>query len=322
MSEFTLHFFDGIEPQELESFMGVVDQAQSGDTVTIDLCNGGGSVFHGIAICDRMAVAQSNGIKFVANVWGFSASAACLVALSCDEINMSPNSALMYHSAWNFDGTVDEGIEIANLGQKTLLSKRIGKISSEDFNGEDHWITATQALEAGIIDNIIGNATSSESSQDLRIAARYIFGGMDMQELKKAKAEEQIKPQEEEQKAPVEEEKKAPEAEGECGEENKDDPKAEDLDILEMIANRLEDIEKRLSVLEGAGNKVEESNPQPEPSARRKALMQKLASVCAPMPSAHTNPVAVSESPSEEATRFKSVYKNFDSIMADYIKRK
>lgn len=321
MSELTLHFFDGIEPQELESFMSVVDKAQSGDTVTIDLCNGGGSVFHGIAICDRMAVAQSNGIKFVANVWGFSASAACLVALSCDEINMSPNSALMYHSAWNFDGTVDEGIEIANLGQKTLLSKRIGKISSEDFNGEDHWITSTQALEAGIIDNIIGNATSSESSQDLRIAARYIFGGMDMQELKKAKAEEQIKPQEEEQKAPVEEQK-APEAEGECGEENKDDPKAEDLDILEMIANRLEDIEKRLSVLEGAGNKVEESNPQPEPSARRKALMQKLASVCAPIPSAHTNPVAVSESPSEEATRFKSVYKNFDSIMADYIKRK
>lgn len=321
MSEFTLHFFDGIEPQELESFMSVVDQAQAGDTVTIDLCNGGGSVFHGIAICDRMAVAQSNGIKFVANVWGFSASAACLVALSCDEINMSPNSALMYHSAWNFDGTVDEGIEIANLGQKTLLSKRIGKISSDDFNGEDHWVTATQALEAGIIDSIIGNATSSESSQDLRIAARYIFGGMDMQELKKAKAEEQMMPQEEEKKAPVEEQK-APEAEGECGEENKDDPKAEDLDILEMIANRLEDIEKRLSVLEGAGNKVEESNPQPEPSARRKALMQKLASVCAPMPSAHTNPVAVSESPSEEATRFKSVYKNFDSIMADYIKRK
>ena len=304
-----LHFFDGIDTAELEAFSRAVAGAESGDVITLDFCNGGGSVFHGIAICDMMADARAKGAKFVSNIWGYAASAACLVALSADEVYMSPNAALMYHSAWCAGECDDPAIPLANSIQQTILSKRIARISSKDFNGEDHWVTASQALELGIIDNIIGNASSVEDSQDIRVAARFIW--------RTEMSKEPVK---------AEDVRKEEEAKAECSEEeNKEEPKAEDdIDLLEAIVQRLEGIERRLAVLEGEGKKVDEANPEPAPSAsaRRKALMQKLSAVCAPMPSVAVKPVAVAETPEEEAKRFKATYKNFDALMADFIKRK
>lgn len=311
-----LHFFDGIDTAELEAFSRAVSGAESGDVITLDFCNGGGSVFHGIAICDMMTDARAKGAKFISNIWGYAASAACLVALSADEVYMSPNAALMYHSAWGMNGDDDPAIPLANSIQQTILSKRIAKISSKDFNGEDHWVTASQALELGIIDSIIGNSTSDDDSRDIRVAAQFIYGGRKMAEILKAEAAQEM-----EEKKDEEKEAKA----AECSEEEKEAPKAEDgdIDILEAIVQRLEGIERRLAVLEGEGNKAdEEAEPAPSVSARRKALMQKLNAVCAPMPSVAVKPVAVAETPEEEAKRFKATYKNFDSLMADFIKRK
>ena len=312
-----LHFFDGIDTAELEAFSRAVAGAESGDVITLDFCNGGGSVFHGIAICDMMNAARAKGAKFISNIWGYAASAACLVALSADEVYMSPNAALMYHSAWCVDGGDDPAIPLANSIQQTILSKRIARISSKDFNGEDHWVTASQALELGIIDNIIGNSTSVEDLQDIRVAAQFIYGGRKMAEILKAEAAQEMEEKEEEKKD-------APEAESGC-DENKEEPKAEDgdIDLLEAIVQRLEGIERRLAVLEGEGKKADdEGEPAPSASARRKALMQKLNAVCAPMPSVAVKPVAVAETPDEEAKRFKATYKNFDALMADFIKRK
>ena len=311
-----LHFFDGIDTAELESFSRAVAGAESGDVITLDFCNGGGSVFHGIAICDMMTDARAKGAKFISNIWGYAASAACLVALSADEVYMSPNAALMYHSAWCVDGDDDPAIPLANSIQQTILSKRIARISSKDFNGEDHWVTASQALELGIIDSIIGNSTSDDDSRDIRVAAQFIYGGRKMAEILKAEAAQEM-----EEKKDEEKEAKA----AECSEEEKEAPKAEDgdIDLLEAIVQRLEGIERRLDVLEGEGKKAdEEGEPAPSASARRKALMQKLNAVCAPMPSVAVKPVAVAETPDEEAKRFKATYKNFDALMADFIKRK
>ena len=312
-----LHFFDGIDTAELEAFSRAVANASSGDVITLDFCNGGGSVFHGIAICDMMNDARAKGAKFISNIWGYAASAACLVALSADEVYMSPNAALMYHSAWCVGECDDPAIPLANSIQQTILSKRIARISSKDFEGDDHWVTASQALELGIIDNIIGNPTSVEDLQDIRVAAKFIYGGRKMAEILKAEAAQEMEEKEEEKKD-------APEAESGC-DENKEEPKAEDgdIDLLEAIVQRLEGIERRLAVLEGEGKKADdEGEPAPSASARRKALMQKLSAVCAPMPSVAVKPVAVAETPDEEAKRFKATYKNFDALMADFIKRK
>jgi hypothetical protein len=232
---------------------------------------------------------------------------------------MSANSALMYHSAWNASGQVDEGIKIANSAQQTLLSTRISKISARDFEGDDHWVTAPEARELGIIDSIIGNSTSDDDSRDIRVAAHFIYGGRKMAEILKAEAEaaQELEERKDEEK----------EAKADCSEEEKDaKAKAEedgDIDLMEAIVQRLEGIESRLAALEGGGeDEKKEDDKKEDASARRKALMQKLNAVCAPMPSVAVKPVAVAETPEEEAQRFKATYKNFDALMADFIKRK
>ena len=235
-----LHFFDGIDTAELEAFSRAVANASSGDVITLDFCNGGGSVFHGIAMCDMMNAARANGVKFISNVWGYAASAACLVALSADEVYMSENAAIMYHSAWSPFGGDNPAISVANAAQQKLLAGRISKISEKDFEGDDHWISADAASELGIIDGFIGSKNGADS-ENVRLAAQYIFGGLNM---KKEKVNAEVE---------------AVKAEAPCMEEKKDEneePKALDddimtIDVLEQLAQRLEKIEERLSALEG-----------------------------------------------------------------------
>ena len=253
--QYTIHFFDGIEPGELETFSQVVAKAESGDNVTIEFCNGGGSVFHGIAICDMMASARLRGVTFTSNVWGYAASAACLVALSADHVFMSPNAALMYHSAWSPFGGDNPGIAVANSVQQKLLAGRISKISEKDFSdGDEHWVTADAAHDLGIIDGFIGNSVNREDSENIRLAARYIYsGGKTMKDVEKTKVKAEVE-------APV------VKAEAPCmeNEEKKDEEvKALDddimtIDVMERIVQRLDEIEKRLGVLEGEGKKADD----------------------------------------------------------------
>ena len=246
-----LHFFDGIDTAELEAFSRAVANASSGDVITLDFCNGGGSVFHGIAMCDMMNTARANGVKFISNIWGYAASAACLVALSADEVYMSENAAIMYHSAWCPFGGDNPAISVANAAQQKLLAGRISKISEKDFEGDDHWISADAASELGIIDGFIGSKNGADS-ENVKLAAQYIFGGLDMKKTEKLNAEvEAVKAE-----APCIEEKK--------NEEKKDEEmKALDddimtIDVLEQMAQRLDEIEKRLGVLEGEGKKTDD----------------------------------------------------------------
>ena len=239
-----LHFFDGIDTAELEAFSRAVAGAESGDVITLDFCNGGGSVFHGIAMCDMMNTARANGAKFISNIWGYAASAACLVALSADEVYMSENAAIMYHSAWSPFGGDNPAISVANAAQQKLLAGRISKISEKDFEGDDHWITADAASELGIIDGFIGSKNGADS-ENVRLAAQYIFGGMDMKKTEKLNAEvEAVKAE-------------APCMENEEEKKNEETKALDDdimtVDVLEQMAQRLEEIEKRLAALEGEG---------------------------------------------------------------------
>ena len=242
-----LHFFDGIDTAELEAFSRAVAGTESGDVITLDFCNGGGSVFHGIAICDMMNAARANGAKFISNIWGYAASAACLVALSADEVYMSPNAAIMYHSAWSPFGGDNPAISVANAAQQKLLAGRISKISEKDFEGDDHWISADAASELGIIDGFIGSKNGADS-ENVRLAAQYIFGGLNMKKNEKLNAEVEVKAE-----APCNEEEKK-------NEETKamDADDAMTIDVLEQLAQRLEKIEERLAVLEGEGKKADD----------------------------------------------------------------
>lgn len=247
-----LRFFDDIDADELEALSSAIDSAEEGEEILIELANGGGSAFHGIAMADRMQHArEEKAIKFLCNIWGFAFSAASLVALSCDVVNMSRNAALMYHSAWGAPSNHDEGIEAANRAQLNILSRRISGIKADDFDGEDHWIDAETALDNKIIDSIIGRESKEGS---FRIAAKAIFGGEKMEEEKKDQVQT---------------------------DENKE-VKADEIsqvDLLEKIVERLDAIEHRVGVLEGEGKKDNdelEASCDDDSQKRLNALYAKL----------------------------------------------
>jgi ATP-dependent protease ClpP protease subunit len=255
-----LRFFDDIDADELEALSAAIDSAEEGEEILIELANGGGSAFHGIAMADRMQHArEEKAIKFICNIWGFAFSAASLVALSCDIVNMSRNAALMYHSAWGAPSHHDEGIEAANRAQLNILSRRISGIKADDFDGEDHWIDAETALDNKIIDSIIGRESKEGS---FRIAAKAIFGGEKMEEEKKDQVQT---------------------------DENKE-VKADEIsqvDLLEKIVERLDAIEHRVGVLEGEGKKDNdelEASCDDDSQKRLNALYAKLLKPYAKVP--------------------------------------
>lgn len=317
MSKYTYYMMEDIEESTARDFAEFLATVEDGSDVTIQMLSHGGLVFAGLGVCQMIAQAQNRGVVFSVCVYGLAASAASDITLACDHIYMAEGSQILIHSAF---GGSDEGIERANVQQIALVRKRLPEYSDKDLE-QDHWFDAAEAVKIGLADDYI--KSSNETKAVYKLAA-YLSTKKEektmAEELKKAKAaeEEMVRKTEEEEK------KDAPEAESGC-DENKEEPKAEDgdIDLLEAIVQRLEGIERRLAVLEGEGKKVdEEGEPAPSASARRKALMQKLSAVCAPMPSVAVKPVAVAETPEEEAKRFKATYKNFDALMADFIKRK
>ena len=315
MSKYAYYMMEDIEESTARDFAEFLETVEDDSEVTIQMLSHGGLVFAGLGICQMIAQAQARGVVFDVNVYGIAASAASDVSLACDHIYMADGAQIMVHSAY---GGSDEGILRANRQQIALIHKRLPDYSEKDLE-QDRWFDAETAIKNGLADGYI--KSSSETKAVYKLAA-YLSTKKEektmAEELKKAKAAE-----EEIERKPEEEEKKdAPEAESGC-DENKEEPKAEDLDLLEAIVQRLEGIERRLAVLEGEGKKADdEGEPAPSASARRKALMHKLNAVCAPMPSVAVKPVAVAETPDEEAKRFKATYKNFDALMADFIKRK
>lgn len=305
MAEYQFFIMQDIEESTAKEFAEFLAKVEDSSTVRLHILSHGGLVFAGLGICQMMESAKSRGIRFIAQIFGIAASAASDIALACNEILMAEGSQIMIHSAW---GGSDEGIEISNALQMELIRRRIPDYSEKDLK-EDRWFDAKTAIEIGLADGYIKGSNETRAVAKLAAFLSKTEGSMGIEEVKK----EEIKNEE------VLEEK----IEEQASDENPDDePKAEDLDLMEAIVQRLEGIERRLGVLEGEGKKADdEGEPVVSASARRKALMQKLSAVCAPVPSA-VKPVAVAETPEQENARFKAMYKNFDDMVASYIKRK
>ena len=217
---------------------------------TIEILSHGGLCFAGTGIAQKIIEAQSRGITFTAKVYGIVASAASDIALACNRIAMAMGAQLMIHSAWNeFLDPNDPGIQRANEAQLALIHRKLPDYTAEDLK-QDRWLNAEEAVKLGVCDEYINMTDVMATFR--KVAARYnTLGGLDMKKTEKLNAEvEAVKAE-----APCmnnEEEKK--------NEETKamDADDAMTIDVLEQLAQRLEEIEKRLAVLEGEGKKADD----------------------------------------------------------------
>jgi len=79
----------------------------------VNINSPGGSVFEGIAIYNLLA---SHSGSVVVNILGVAASAASIIAMAADTINMHTSSQLMIHRAWTVAvGNSEELLETASF---------------------------------------------------------------------------------------------------------------------------------------------------------------------------------------------------------------
>lgn len=155
--------------------IGDYDKVRSGDVVRellemeaqykkidVRINSNGGDVYSGIAIFNAFRNTKADITIYVD---GIGASIASAVALCGKPLYMSRFSRLMLHSiqggAYGNKKELAEVIEQIDSLENTLAEmlatrckKTVDEIKAEYFDGSDHWLTAQQALDEGIIDGI------------------------------------------------------------------------------------------------------------------------------------------------------------------------
>ena len=262
-SKYTL--INDIDENEARSIFAWIDTLPEKSTATIDILSHGGLCFVGTGVAQRILEAQTHSIRFIARVYGICASAASDIALACNEIHMAMGAQILIHSAWNeYLDTDDEGIKRANSGQLALIRRKMPNYTEDDLK-QDRWFSVEEAVKAGLCTAFI--KLDEVMATFRKVAAQYSMGGMDMKKTEKLNAElDQTKMDE----TPCTDEEK-----------KNEEPKALDDDvmtvsILEQMAQRLDEIEKRLSVLEGEGKKADDEIGDAESGDQIAARLNRL----------------------------------------------
>ena len=146
--------------------------AEESERIDIRINSNGGDVFSGIAIYN--AIRQSNAdIRLYVD--GVAASMASVIALCGKPVEMSRYARLMLHSVSG--GCYGNKQEMAkciaeiesledSLGE--MYAQRMGmskeEVKAQYFDGTDHWLTAQEALQMGLIDGIYDADPVAEDS--------------------------------------------------------------------------------------------------------------------------------------------------------------
>lgn len=147
-------------PQMVED--ALLQATQSGTTtITVEINSNGGSVFDASEI--YTALKSFNGTVIV-QIVGMAASAASVIAMAGDVIEMSPTAQIMIHNASNrAEGDyqeMDENSAFLQNVNKSIMNaytQKTGKTPEELKNMMDAttWMTSQQALEANFIDKVM-----------------------------------------------------------------------------------------------------------------------------------------------------------------------
>lgn len=152
----SINIFEDITPYTLSKVSNVLESVKDGDDLELNIASYGGELLPAISIIDLI---QSKHLKTTANIVGFAASAAAILALSCDVVTMSSLGSLMIHSAWSeMSDSDDPGIKRCNQVQLQIINKRCKAINDKTLK-QDHWYSAYDCLELGLIDKIQNDST-------------------------------------------------------------------------------------------------------------------------------------------------------------------
>lgn len=298
----TFDIYYDISPLYLEELDKHLRACATDKEINLNICSPGGDIYAGIAIAEKL---RACGKRVNARVWGYAASAAFTIACACDFVEASPLTHFMVHSAYGWDGDVDEGCKHANESQLALIHRKNSDYTEKEL-AEDRWFTAIEAQAFGLVDRIV----EFEGDAEAKRAAAYGFSkfrniGGDTMKAEEMKKEEVI------------EEKKAEELTPEIVDEKVEDQieqKVDDKsdDLLEQVIERIEELSARVAALE------EKREAECVPNDEKKAkLAARLASISRPVERVvATEEEKTAQNATKDLERFKAVYGNsFDRFI-------
>lgn len=298
----TFDIYYDISPLYLEELDKHLRACATDKEINLNICSPGGDIYAGIAIAEKL---RACGKRVNARVWGYAASAAFTIACACDFVEASPLTHFMVHSAYGWDGDVDEGCKHANESQLALIHRKNADYTEKEL-AEDRWFTASEAQAFGLVDRIV----EFEGDAEAKRAAAYGFSkfrniGGDTMKAEEMKKEEVV------------EEKKAEELTPEIVDDKVEDQVEKEVndksdDLLEQVIERIEELSARVAALE------EKREAECVPSDEKKAkLAARIAAISRPVARVvATEEEKSAQNATKDLERFKAVYGNtFDRFI-------
>lgn len=156
-------------------FKQQLDELGNVSEIDVHINSSGGNVFEGHAIYNMLKIHKA---KINIYIDALAASIASVIAMSGDTIFMHKNSFLMIHNSWIMTvGNAKELRDTADLLDKTdeasnqAYLDRALNISEEELKellDAETWLTASEALEKGFIDEILEPNEIAASISDER----------------------------------------------------------------------------------------------------------------------------------------------------------
>lgn len=147
--------YDYASPRQVESVLNDAD----GD-VEVDIASGGGSVF---AASEIYTMLKAYAGKVVVNIQGLAASAASVIAMAGDEVNMSPTSQMMIHKASTISmgnaDDLDHDSKMLDVTDQSIVNAYEAKTGMDrddilQLMANETWMTAQDAVDKGFADNV------------------------------------------------------------------------------------------------------------------------------------------------------------------------
>lgn len=149
--------------------------------VVVNLNSPGGDFFEGVAIYNLL---RSHSAKVTVNVMGIAASAASVIAMAGDEINMGEGTHLMIHNAWvvaagNRHDMVEAAayLEPFDNAMRDLYAARTGMDEKKiaKMMDDETYIGASEAVEKGFATGKLDRAAitkDANAAQQVKVLAR------------------------------------------------------------------------------------------------------------------------------------------------------
>lgn len=174
--------YDNVSPNQVEEALNKSD----GD-VEVDINSVGGSVF---AASEIYTMLKAYSGKVVVNIQGLAASAASVIAMAGDEVNMSPTSQMMIHKAstvsWGNADNLAHDSKMLDVTDQSIVNAYEAKtgMNRDDIlklMSDETWMTAQDAVDKGFADNV---AVGSDQLQVVNTVGAPVLSGDAINKIK------------------------------------------------------------------------------------------------------------------------------------------